>query len=372
MIACTEEILRRLRYAGSICISGLTASGKTTHSHLLAGEFGLTYVSGSQIQLNFMGVSPIQSKDFWITDKAKAFWNEKEFDRIDHEMTRLETLMGFIKPEKGEENPLSVKVLSKKYTYKQLKREHPGIAKKFDNYELQFVIYRQDSLDDEFIREIFIRLQLGIRLNSGELLNAETGAMRDFIFKEIGRDGPFFRNTNLSDKRFSRQFTLAQICINSFKRKETGEFVRARLPDIQFFFKEQEKVEKDDANLTRIRKVLKIMDGGFGQHARVISSRATAVSAYLFVESLYVDDESAVVPRFAKFYVELLNEVKRNMELLSDWKKAENIRIMEGFQKYIIQASVEPSSIRRRHDFLTEAFAYYRNPATKGMLIGGK
>jgi cytidylate kinase len=84
--------LEGLRYSGSVCISGLTASGKSTHSHLLAGEFGLTYVSGSQIQLNFMGVSPIQTKDFWITDQAKAFWDEDQFNRIDSELLRLEQL----------------------------------------------------------------------------------------------------------------------------------------------------------------------------------------------------------------------------------------------------------------------------------------
>jgi cytidylate kinase len=87
----TTELIRRLKYTGSVCISGLTASGKTTHAHLLAGELGLTYVSGSQIQLNFMGVSPIQSKDFWITDKAKSFWNKNEFNRIDAELLRLES-----------------------------------------------------------------------------------------------------------------------------------------------------------------------------------------------------------------------------------------------------------------------------------------
>jgi cytidylate kinase len=85
-------LIRRLIYTGSVCISGLTASGKTTHSHLLAGEFGLTYVSGSQIQLNFMGVSPMQSKDFWITDKAKSLWDKNEFHRIDAELLRLESI----------------------------------------------------------------------------------------------------------------------------------------------------------------------------------------------------------------------------------------------------------------------------------------
>lgn len=79
-----------LRYQGNICISGLTASGKTTHSHLLAGEFGLTYVSGSQIQLNFMGVSPIQTKDFWISERSKSFWDPDQFVRIDSELLRLE------------------------------------------------------------------------------------------------------------------------------------------------------------------------------------------------------------------------------------------------------------------------------------------
>ncbi len=87
----SEEQILGLQYNGSICISGLTAAGKTTHSHLLAGEFGLTYVSGSQIQLNFMGVSPIQPKDFWITDEAKSFWNKEQFERIDAELVRLES-----------------------------------------------------------------------------------------------------------------------------------------------------------------------------------------------------------------------------------------------------------------------------------------
>lgn len=92
-----KDLIEKLRYQGSICISGLTASGKTTHSHLLAGEFGLTYVSGSQIQLNFMGVSPIQQKDFWITEEAKKFWDREQFMRIDDELLRLESIaQGYI------------------------------------------------------------------------------------------------------------------------------------------------------------------------------------------------------------------------------------------------------------------------------------
>ncbi len=81
-----------LRYRGNVCVSGLTASGKTTHSHLLCGEFGTTYISGSQIQLNFMGISPVQSREFWVTQEAKSLWNKEQFNRIDAELLRLEAL----------------------------------------------------------------------------------------------------------------------------------------------------------------------------------------------------------------------------------------------------------------------------------------
>lgn len=88
----TPNQIEKLKYNGNICIAGLTASGKTTHSHLVCGEFGLTYVSGSQIQLNFLGISPIQSRDFWISQEAKALWNHDQFNKIDAELLRLESI----------------------------------------------------------------------------------------------------------------------------------------------------------------------------------------------------------------------------------------------------------------------------------------
>lgn len=59
-----------------VIISGLTAAGKTTHSHLLAGEFGLRYVSASQILLSSHGMSGFQARDFWTDNKAMALWSE--------------------------------------------------------------------------------------------------------------------------------------------------------------------------------------------------------------------------------------------------------------------------------------------------------
>jgi len=114
------------------------------------------------------------------------------------------------------------------------------------------------------------------------------------------------------------------------------------------------------------------MDAAFGISASNISSRAVAVSAYLFAEDLFLKERADLFPQFATFYIKLLDEIKRNMEFIKRYRTAENREVMEEFQKHILQASVEPSAIRRRDRFLRRAFDYFMDPATKGRLIGTK
>jgi Protein of unknown function DUF262 len=304
--------------------------------------------------------------------------DNKQFDYecIDGKQ-RMITLRTFFRPEHEKDSkPLTLPLFNQEYSYKKLRRDHPNIAEKIEKYKLDFVCYDMSSLEegarDKLIRDIFRRLQLGVRLNTGERLKAIQGTMRDFVFDEMGDDAPFFRNTSLVAKRFSRQTTLAQICLNSFDRQKTGEFSRARLQDLEDFFNDNSNLPMDDANLGRIRSVLGAMDSAFSGSASNISSKAVAVSAYLFSERLFLKGKAASIANFAGFYVKLLDEIKRNMEFVKRYKSVENVEVMEKFQKYTLQASVEPSSIRRRDAFLEEAFSHFMNPATKGKLIGVK
>jgi hypothetical protein len=288
-----------------------------------------------------------------------------DFECIDGKQ-RMTALLSFVKPD-DESAPLTVRVAGEKYTYERLAEELPVLGRKVDEYELTFVVYSE--LDEEFLREIFRRLQLGVRLNAGELLKTYMGAMRDFVYKEMGASSPFLRNTKLSDKRFSKPFTLAQICINSFSYAESGEFIRARYDDLGEFFKENEDLKATDPNFERIRQVLRAMDSAFGGSAIHISSRAVAVSAYLFSEELCVSGKKKALPAFAKFLVSLMQEVKDNLDLVSKYEPPDNTFLLEGFQKYVSQASVEPYAVKRRHEFLGRAFNYYRAVATKGRII---
>lgn len=71
----------------NVMIAGLTAAGKTTHSHLLSETYGLNYISATEALAQISGVSitlnPTDSK-FWISEQAeKINALRKEGDEID-------------------------------------------------------------------------------------------------------------------------------------------------------------------------------------------------------------------------------------------------------------------------------------------------
>jgi len=114
------------------------------------------------------------------------------------------------------------------------------------------------------------------------------------------------------------------------------------------------------------------MDESFGEEAQTISSRAVAVSAYLFVEDLYTQKKERLIRSFVSFYVKLLGEIKSDLKLLSKYRRPTNPIVLEEFQKHISQASVEPYAIESRSRFLLKAFHYYLDAKTKGKIIGSK
>jgi cytidylate kinase len=74
----------------NVILAGLTAAGKTTHGHMLAGQYGLRYISSSQILLSLLGQSLVQQRHFWVTEAAKQLWTKDHNIEVDKEITALE------------------------------------------------------------------------------------------------------------------------------------------------------------------------------------------------------------------------------------------------------------------------------------------
>jgi cytidylate kinase len=74
----------------NIIISGLTAAGKTTHSHLLCEEHGFHYISASRILLGLAGLDAVQPLDFWVSPKGIELSKTFSWKDVDTEFQKIE------------------------------------------------------------------------------------------------------------------------------------------------------------------------------------------------------------------------------------------------------------------------------------------
>ena len=106
---------------------------------------------------------------------------------------------------------------------------------KIKNYSFQVTVF--EEADDDYLRILFVRLQLGFLLNTGEKLHAATGKMKQLVFGKLVKN-EFIENIGIPERRYSKQTLCAQICINSFNREKGGSFARTRYDDLEHFFNE--------------------------------------------------------------------------------------------------------------------------------------
>lgn len=228
------------------------------------------------------------------------------------------------------------------------------------NYKLQFTVIKNAS--DEYLRTLFLRLQLGLLLVAGEKLKAETGAMRDFIFGKMVKH-LFIDKINIQNRRYAKQALCAQICINSFSRSKLKTFSRTRYEDLYYFFREYKYVagaEKEffQKRCEHIMNVLTIFDKYFKDKTYQLRNRSFILSIYLFVEDRYEQDKKKLdkeMPVIVSFTMRILERLKEESKLGINRKNEELYR----FESYLSNAPGEKYQIEKRHDKLIELFEYY-------------
>jgi len=222
------------------------------------------------------------------------------------------------------------------------------------NYEFTIAVITEASEDD--LRLLFLRLQLGTPLNTGELLHAMKGDIKDFVFR-WGKEHQFFQKVRIPRRRFARETVLAQICINSFYRSLQDSFYPARYQNLKAFFEQYANLDKFSKEIDLIKLVLDKLDEYFGERAVRLRNRASIVSAYLFFEELIINHEDDKLPIFVEFYIKFLRVLRNQVQKGLDYDQ--EYRELLDFQIYVIQASIAKSSIERRHEMLKKFFDYY-------------
>ncbi|MBA4320879.1 MAG: hypothetical protein C0412_21015 [Flavobacterium sp.] len=243
--------------------------------------------------------------------------------------------------------------------------------KEIKNYELNIVFITKIDEEDELNLQ-FLRLQLGAPLRGGEKLNAMQGDMRDLLF--IGKDKnkfinmDYFLHSGIRKGRFGIQEVAAQILLNAFSKKETGEFHRSRYIDLQEFFKQKMNfLSSDKKIIEEIKRNLEIISKHFKKdNLGIINNKALAVSVYLFVSDLIELKREKDINQFVEFLIKFLKTKEWQMSKGLDMARA--YRDILNFQTSLTQAAGEKPAIEKRHDFWKDYFDYYKKK--KGLIKG--
>jgi hypothetical protein len=228
-------------------------------------------------------------------------------------------------------------------------------------YELQVTIF--EDVGDDYLRELFVRLQFGLLLVTGEKLNAATGVMKDFVFAKVAKN-LFIDHLEIPNRRYAKETLGAQISINSFRRRKLGSFARTRYEDLLFFFKEFEHPQGQDLQFFRSQstRIMAVLDGlweCFGQRTSELSNRSYVLSIYLFFEQL-ADDKGQIPPRdrkpFVDFVFRLWKRLKQEVGAGIDRRNRE----LYAFETMLSSASGEKYQIERRHQKFQEYYEYFK------------
>lgn len=232
----------------------------------------------------------------------------------------------------------------------------PAQQKTIRDYTLQVTVF--DDADEDYLRQLFVRLQLGLLLNTGEKLHAAKGKMKNFVFSTLA-EHKFVKALGIPSRRYAKQTLCAQICINSFTREKLKTFARTRYDDLIQFF--DEYADPQGKDLERFRKrskeipdVLDLLWETFGEKAEELRNRSYILSIYLFVEENGLGKNEQ--KQFSNFVFLLWKRLKEEARLGMDRKNRE----LYSFQSLLSSAPGEQYQIERRHGKLKEYYEYFK------------
>ena len=232
-------------------------------------------------------------------------------------------------------------------TYQQL---DDRIKDKFDDYEIDLVLIH-DATEEE-IRDLFLRLQLGVPTNTAEKLNAISGKMTQFV-KKISNHNFFknkiiLKNNRLAHFAVAAQFTLLlSDGIRSIKFK-----------DLSDFFNNNKSFDENTKTGKQIKKLLNELDKIFIKQSNVLRNRALIVSFFLLLNTLQenglkMDDGVRSILR--KFYEDFYAKLQSEVEKGANATDAELII----FQSKVSQDADSRESIQIRNNILSRSLVLY-------------
>ena len=221
------------------------------------------------------------------------------------------------------------------------------------DYPLTVVYLSGFAEPDEFNLQ-FLRLNLGTLINAGEKLHAMVGGMRDILF-ESERIGchPFLELVRIPTRRYAKELTAAQLVLQAFSRRETGDFARARHPDLQRFVKTHEDATESDPIIAEVAETLDALSEHAGDVGEILRNRAMTVSVVLLAWERTLYATRSRTAEYRSFLDAFIGRLRWQVDNMKRFAVDDRYEYLVEFQRHLTQAAVERPAVTRRHDLLS-------------------
>lgn len=236
------------------------------------------------------------------------------------------------------------------------------LVDEFRGYEITIVKLSGSGLPQEFNLQ-FTRLNVGTVINSGEMLHAMVGDLRNVCFDDIGQHA-FLEMTRIPTRRYARQQVAAQILAEVFSIEQTGEFTRTRHVDLQrLFFDHSTLSEERKRLIERTRSILDLLEKAFDELG-ILRNRAITISTVLLAwrgGGIKEEEAGQLAGFMQEFLCRLQWQVRKGLDFDDEY------RYLLDFQRNVTQASVEKPALEARAETLEREYARWRE---ESVLLG--
>ncbi|MBQ5960439.1 MAG: DUF262 domain-containing protein [Firmicutes bacterium] len=215
---------------------------------------------------------------------------------------------------------------------------------KINSYNLDFVVL--DYVDDDEIREMFLRLQNGTSLKAQEKRNAMPGRMGDFV-RNLAKH-PFFTKVYFSNSRFTYDLIAAQMTL-LYLNKNSG-ICNIKDRDLNVMYESQKNFDESSSEAKAINRILDYLDSMFPSKAPELK-RYSVISLFILLMDLMPNyDIRNREQDLAQWFIEFEN-MRAQDELKEPEQQDPKLVI---YHERVSNSSDTMDSLTYRHNFLKE------------------
>lgn len=193
-------------------------------------------------------------------------------------------------------------------TYDEIGEIYPKIIQKFDQYILDVVQIITD--DEDLIRELFLRLNEGVKLNNSEKRLSQKSYLNEQI-KDIVKSNNFFKLIQFKNRRYEHEELLTKILLLEYE----GSFTTLSKNKLDEFIKNN-CLSNEEINKTidTVKVQLDLMALIFQGKEKLLSQKSIIPIYYLLVREKFEDDSEKI----GLFLIEFETLRYKNRELNID------------------------------------------------------